>query len=29
METILTELRKEMASAHNRRLNQPPEGSTY
>ena len=29
METVLTELRKEMASHHNRRLNQPAEGTTY
>ncbi len=29
METVLTELRKEMASHHNRRLNQPAEGTNY
>eukprot|EP00884_Botryococcus_braunii_P023319 jgi/Botrbrau1/9671/Bobra.0201s0005.1 len=29
METILTELRREMASPHNRKLPQPPEGTTY
>jgi len=29
METILTELRREMASPHNRKLQQPPEGSTF
>lgn len=29
METLLTELRREMAAPHNRKLPQPPEGSTY
>ena len=29
METVLTELRREMAAPHNRKLPQPPEGSTY
>lgn len=29
METILTELRREMASSHNRKLHQPPEGTTF
>ena len=29
METVLVELRKEMASAHNRRLPQPAENSMY
>lgn len=29
METVLTELRREMAAAHNRKLPQPPEGATY
>jgi ubiquitin-conjugating enzyme E2 variant len=29
METILMELRREMASGHNRKLPQPPEGTTY
>lgn len=29
LETILLELRKEMASSHNRRLPQPAEGSQY
>lgn len=29
METILLELRREMASSHNRKLPQPPEGTTY
>ncbi len=29
IETILVELRREMASAHNRKLSQPPEGTTY
>lgn len=29
METVLTELRKEMASSNNRKLPQPPEGTTY
>lgn len=29
METILLELRKSMASAANKKLAQPPEGSTY
>eukprot|EP01025_Chloroclados_australasicus_P005000 TRINITY_DN11405_c0_g3_i1.p2 TRINITY_DN11405_c0_g3~~TRINITY_DN11405_c0_g3_i1.p2 ORF type:complete len:163 (+),score=11.11 TRINITY_DN11405_c0_g3_i1:65-490(+) len=29
IETILTELRKEMAQHHNRKLQQPPEGATY
>lgn len=29
MEKILTELKREMASSHNRKLPQPPEGSTY
>jgi len=29
METVLTELRREMAQPHNRKLPQPPEGSTY
>jgi ubiquitin-conjugating enzyme E2 variant len=29
LETVLTELRREMASSHNRKLPQPPEGSTY
>lgn len=29
METVLTELRREMAAPHNRKLPQPPEGSEY
>ncbi|KAJ1978228.1 E2 ubiquitin-conjugating protein mms2 [Dimargaris xerosporica] len=29
METVLVELRREMASSSNRKLRQPPEGSTY
>ncbi|SGZ47540.1 CIC11C00000001430 [Sungouiella intermedia] len=29
METVLLELRKSMASASNKKLTQPPEGSTY
>lgn len=29
IETVLLELRKEMASSHNRRLPQPPEGSYF
>ncbi|XP_047329757.1 ubiquitin-conjugating enzyme E2 variant 1C-like [Impatiens glandulifera] len=29
MEDILTQLRKEMANSHNRRLVQPPEGTYY
>lgn len=29
IETILVELRREMASHHNRKLQQPPEGTTY
>ncbi|KAF5372123.1 hypothetical protein D9758_005018 [Tetrapyrgos nigripes] len=29
METILVEIRKEMASFNNRKLPQPPEGSTF
>lgn len=29
METVLLELRKSMASASNKKLAQPPEGSTY
>lgn len=29
IETLLLELRKEMASTHNRRSAQPAEGSTY
>eukprot|EP00899_Mesostigma_viride_P021183 jgi/Mesvir1/29066/Mv18374-RA.1 len=29
METVLTELRREMASAQNRKLPQPPEGSEF
>uniref|UniRef100_A0A060T6E2 ARAD1C19008p n=1 Tax=Blastobotrys adeninivorans TaxID=409370 RepID=A0A060T6E2_BLAAD len=29
METVLVELRREMASPMNRKLPQPPEGSTY
>lgn len=29
METVLTELRREMAAPHNRKLPQPPEGSNY
>lgn len=29
LETLLTELRREMAQPHNRRLPQPPEGATY
>eukprot|EP00887_Chlorella_sp_A99_P002573 scaffold6.g2573.t1 len=29
MESVLTELRREMAAAHNRKLLQPPEGSEY
>ena len=29
METVLTELRREMATPHNRRLQQPPEGVKY
>lgn len=29
METVLLELRKTMASSANKKLSQPPEGSTY
>lgn len=29
METVLTELRREMAQPHNRKQPQPPEGATY
>lgn len=29
MEKILTELKREMASSHNKKLPQPPEGSTF
>lgn len=29
METLLTELRREMAQPNNRKLPQPPEGSMY
>uniref|UniRef100_A0A0C9QLY6 TSA: Wollemia nobilis Ref_Wollemi_Transcript_25578_818 transcribed RNA sequence n=1 Tax=Wollemia nobilis TaxID=56998 RepID=A0A0C9QLY6_9CONI len=29
MEDILMELKREMAAPHNRRLSQPPEGSTF
>ncbi|KAL2692222.1 hypothetical protein Neosp_002628 [[Neocosmospora] mangrovei] len=29
METILIELRRYMASSHNKKIPQPPEGSTY
>ncbi len=29
IETILTELRKEMTSGHNRKLQQPPEGTMF
>lgn len=29
METVLTDLRREMAQPHNRKLPQPPEGSMY
>lgn len=29
METVLIELRREMAATHNRRLPQPPEGTNY
>ena len=29
MESVLVELRREMAAQHNRRLPQPPEGSKY
>ena len=29
MEGVLTELRREMAAPHNRKLPQPPEGSCY
>jgi ubiquitin-conjugating enzyme E2 variant len=29
MEAVLNELRKEMAAPHNRKLPQPPEGTTY
>lgn len=29
LETVLTELRREMATQHNRRLPQPPEGAVY
>ena len=29
METVLTELRREMAQPHNRKLPQPPEGTVY
>ncbi|KAJ1967414.1 E2 ubiquitin-conjugating protein mms2 [Dispira parvispora] len=29
METVLVELRREMASPSNRKLHQPPEGSTF
>jgi len=29
LETLLIEIRREMASAHNKKLPQPPEGSTF
>eukprot|EP00898_Chlorokybus_atmophyticus_P007880 jgi/Chlat1/8093/Chrsp75S07550 len=29
METVLTDLRREMAAGHNRKLPQPPEGTTF
>ncbi len=29
METLLIELRREMAAPHNRKLPQPPEGANY
>ena len=29
METVLTDLRREMISPHNRKLPQPPEGTMY
>ncbi|QRV73837.1 ubiquitin-conjugating enzyme [Ceratobasidium sp. AG-Ba] len=29
LETVLVQIRREMASQHNRKLPQPPEGSTY
>jgi ubiquitin-conjugating enzyme E2 variant len=29
METVLTDLRREMAQPHNRKLPQPPEGAEY
>ena len=29
MEDILTQLKKEMAASHNRKLVQPPEGTHY
>ena len=29
METMLVDLRREMAQPHNRKLPQPPEGSNY
>jgi len=29
MENVLVDLRREMAQAHNRKLPQPPEGTTY
>jgi len=29
MESVLTDLRREMAQPHNRKLPQPPEGSMY
>jgi len=29
MEDILTQLKKEMAASHNRKLIQPPEGTCY
>lgn len=29
METVLTELRREMAQPHNRKVPQPPEGTMY
>ncbi|KAB5593942.1 Ubiquitin-conjugating enzyme spm2 [Ceratobasidium theobromae] len=29
LENILVEIRREMATSHNRKLPQPPEGSTY
>lgn len=29
METVLTELRREMAAPHNRKQPQPPEGALY
>jgi len=29
METVLTELRRQMANHHNKKLQQPPEGTTY